>query len=223
MFVFEFKFRIKGTYFYSSSHLLKEKILIENQKINLFFEPQNPFDPNAITLWLSFENLPKHIQSHQILEHEKWQLNILHYQYLYRLPTKLSINLSTKLPTKRSTAYKTTSHSAHIDLSPQSIAFKDLHWQFIPHRWLIGYLPRNLAKLLNPIQHKTTAGKLNKSKAVISQIEPAGRDFPKKKIYANLQMGVSLFDAIKLTLKLLKAKSHGDYSWKLKFQKNNPF
>jgi len=204
MFFFEFRFRIKGTYFYSAHHLIFEKILSNNQELKLVPEPNNPFDTNAVTLWLPLQNLPISLQNNQTLEHEKWQLQILNYQYLYRLPTKLSRKLST--------SHLTPETNSSVNLSPIQINFKNLHWHFMPHQWLIGYLPRRLAKLVNPLNTLELSAS-SKIRLRIIQIESAG------KIFAKLELHSSFFQMIKLGIQLIRVKHHNEFFWKLKLRK----
>ncbi len=203
MLTLEFQFRIKGTFYYSANHLIENHILVKNQQLKIKPDSQNPYDNHALTLWLPFANLPKSIQNHQTLEHEKWLLNWVHLHYLYRLPTKLSLKLSTHLSTTNAPQIQLNS------LTPNQVIFRHLRWRFIPHQWLIGYLPRALAKPLHTVI--SDGNDLPQISIKVSQIESAS------KVFAKMHLRLSIIKTFIIFLKLIKSGRHKDFSWRLKF------
>lgn len=181
-----FNFRIKGSHYYSAELLTENQILETNQSLKTIPEPQNLVDANALQIWIPKSCLSKQAQTKLALSNIQQPLSLNYYQQTLRLLTKLSTPCSTvrsKMPNWR---------------------YSKLQWHYLPEKWLLGYVPKDLAALLaNPIQNCNIECSLTHLEST-----PV-------RLYADLTIRISMLKGLHLLWKLLTRKTQRDYTWKL--------
>lgn len=205
---FEFKFRIKGSYYYSANLLYAENLIQTNQLLTLKLEPDNRFDINAVQCWLTETELAKTLPAGKEFPIPKTSFQNascgLNPLFIQKVPTELSTNLSINLPS---------------DSSRNLVGFSNVTWHYQPRQWLVGYLPRTLAKALAPMFKNLISEACNTdfcetfihkiaspatSSKLSSEISP--------QLYATLRCKTSFLKGLTLALTLLLS-SHSDFQW----------
>jgi len=199
---FEFTFRIKGSYFYSAELLLEENILFKNQLLNITPEPNNPFDSNALQIWLNGQQLKSQFIStwHSVFAQGK--LSQGYQQPAHYLSTKLSTTFVVR-------NHPLPNTQGWLREEPYNLKFANYHWQYRQPQWLLGYVPKSLSALLS--------AKLYNPRCHLWRIDSA----PSKRLYAKLRLHLPIFSAFKLAWQLLQQRKTHDFQYQIKFTQDS--
>lgn len=202
----EFLFRIKGSHYYSAEALIESKKLFTNQILKIKPEPSNLFDKNALQIWLESSGLPTRLQKSltfrcQHLDHPPLTPPVYSTQ-----KTQLVSNLSNELSTLIAQPPRLNRCS---NLPTQK--YNDLLWHYQAHHWLLGYIPRYLAKPLSPLFKSGTTLYRIKLEKIASQ----------QKLFARLDIQCSIFQSARLLFHLLNKRHLADYQWAFKWYPTN--
>lgn len=201
---FEFRFRLKGSFYYSANLLNTENLIQINQLLTLKPEPKNRFDLNAVQCWITETELAKTLPAGKEFPIPKTSLKNASFGvnplFIQKIPTELSTGLSLKSP---------------IHLTPNLVEFPSLNWHYHPRQWLLGYLPRTLAKSLAPIV-KTSSNKTSKNHCCETFIHKiashTSSNETSPQLYATLRCKTSFLKGLTLTLRFVLS-SHSDFLW----------